>query len=111
MTRKWTLSALEFLALYESMREDVLPEPFVFTAATVDYEEYARQKADARAGVRRAHGSELDELVEIVARPELRVVGGGWDADDFEAGEGRGRVLGVRRGDVGIERTQLAGRG
>ncbi|WP_280504144.1 ESX secretion-associated protein EspG [Nocardia farcinica] len=110
MTRKWTLSALEFVALYESMREDVLPEPFVFTAATVDYEEYVRQKADARAGVRRAHGSELDELVEIVARPDLRVVVGGWNPADFDAGEGRVRVLGVRRGDVGFVLTQLPGR-
>lgn len=109
MSRSWTLSDIEFVARYESMREDVLPDPFVFTAPTVDHEEYVRMKADARSGSDALSGRDLQEVLDTVARPDIRVVVGGWNPADFETGVGRIRLLAVRRGDVGFLLTQLPG--
>jgi len=109
MRRSWTLSDIEFVARYESMREDVLPDPFVFTAPTVDHEEYVRLKADARSRPAGVSGRDFQEMLDTVARPDIRVVVGGWNPADFQAGAGRVRLLAVRRGDVGFLLTQLPG--
>jgi hypothetical protein len=108
MTRTWKFTDLEFVVAWESRQADILPAPFVFTSRTPLYHDYQREKREVRERLRTTLDPEFDRVVDIVARPELRIEVHGWGRDEEDA-DSQIRLLGVRRGNDGYLLKQLPG--
>ncbi|MEU1980942.1 ESX secretion-associated protein EspG [Nocardia sp. NPDC019395] len=109
MSRTWCLTDVEFVALWEELREGLVPRPFEFTSRTSRNDEYLQEKAEARQRARDRHGRSIDEVLELVARPDIRIVAHGWDRRNPDDPTTRVRLLAARRGDRGYLLTQLPG--
>ncbi|MEU4312781.1 ESX secretion-associated protein EspG [Nocardia sp. NPDC024068] len=108
MTHTWKLSDLEFLVAWERDQADLLPEPFIFTSRTPLYEDFRSEKAAVREQLRTGLDPAVDQILEIIARPDIRIVVHGWTGDPGDAAA-RIRLLGVRRGNAGYLVKQLPG--
>lgn len=108
MTRTWKFTDLEFVVTWESRQADILPAPFVFTSRTPLYHDYQREKREMRERLRTTADPEFDRVVDIVARPDIRIEVHGWGRDHEDAGS-QIRLLGVRRGNDGYLLKQLPG--
>ncbi len=114
MDSAWTLSALEFMALWNACGEERLPEPLLFTSEIPLYDDFLREKAAALARLRARIGRGLDEALETIARADIRVTAYGWDEGDSDQPGamirahgarcgGRAYVVGQARSDTGRE--------
>lgn len=108
MTRTWKLSDLEFVVAWELSQADLLPEPFVFTSRTALYEDFRVEKQAVEDRLRTDPDPAVEHVLEVMARPDIRIVAHGWDGAPGDAA-GRIRLLGVRRGDTGYTVRQLPG--
>lgn len=108
MTRSWKLTDLEFVVAWETSQADVLPAPFVVTSRTPLYHDYQREKRAIREEQRATFDPAFDRVLEVVARPDIRIEVHGWGADREDAGS-QIRLLGVRRGADGYLLKQLPG--
>ncbi|MGI5218893.1 ESX secretion-associated protein EspG [Nocardia sp. CA-290969] len=108
MTRTWKLSDLEFVVAWERDQADLLPEPFVFTSRTPLYEDFLAEKQTVREQLRTGSDPAVERALEIIARPDIRIVAHGWTGDPHDPA-GRIRMLGVRRGNAGYLVKQLPG--
>ncbi|WP_327101031.1 ESX secretion-associated protein EspG [Nocardia vinacea] len=94
--RSWRLTGLELVALWEDMRESgVLPEPFGFTCRIPLYRDYLKAKKAARVAVRRRLGDGFEDVLDVVAKPDIRIVARGVDLTEEEA---QIRLQAARRG-------------
>ncbi|MFI9503663.1 ESX secretion-associated protein EspG [Nocardia sp. NPDC052566] len=109
MKRTWRFTDVEFIVLWEQLREDTLPAPFTFLSRTPDYDDYLREKREARAHLDRTVGHSADEIFDMVAGPDIRIVLRGIDGRNPGNPGGSIRVLGVRRGERAYVLEQLAG--
>lgn len=110
MNHHWMFTDLEFVALWEPLREGALPQPFSFVTDIATDEEFQREAHRARERWRPTTDAALAQMLQDVARPDLAVVVGGSDGRDRNNPEGIIRVLGVRRESRGYVLTQLPGR-
>ncbi|WP_329412276.1 ESX secretion-associated protein EspG [Nocardia vinacea] len=97
MNRFWDFTDLEFVVLWEEMREAGLPEPFVFTSRTRFYDEAQRAKQETRERLRATLDSSFDEVLPIVAQPDIRIVVRSWDPADPKDPDGWIRLHAARR--------------
>ncbi|WP_227998543.1 ESX secretion-associated protein EspG [Nocardia australiensis] len=109
MSRTWKFSDLEFMAQWETLKQDYLPDPFVYTCRTWSNEDYVREKADALARVRRARDRSFDDALEAVAYPDIRIVAESWDECEPQRLDRLIRLHGVRQGERGYVVSELAG--
>ncbi|MEV6139617.1 ESX secretion-associated protein EspG [Nocardia sp. NPDC051990] len=109
MSSSWRFSDLEFVVIWESMRDGTVPPPFVYTSRTPIYQDYLREKAEARESLRSRLGQAFGSALVAMARPEIRIVVRGWDSRDPANPKGRISLLAVRRGNEGYLITQEAG--
>lgn len=108
MTPTWKLSDLEFVVAWEMIQADLLPDPFIFTSRTRLYEDFQAEKQAVREQLRSSPDPAVEQVVEIMAQPDIRMVIQGWTGDPGDAA-GRIRLLGVRCGDAGYLVKQLPG--
>lgn len=108
MTSTWKLSDLEFVVAWERDQADLLPDPFVFTSRTPLYEDFLAEKKAIREQLRTGLDPAVEQVLAIIARPDIRIVVHGWTGDPGDAA-GRIRLLGVRRGNAGYLVKQLPG--
>ncbi|MEV6323788.1 ESX secretion-associated protein EspG [Nocardia sp. NPDC051787] len=105
--RSWHLTGLEFAALWEDMRESgQLPRPFIFTCRIPVYRDYLEAKRAAGAAVRDRLGGEFEEVLDVVARPDIRIVVNGVN---LAADGAKTRVHAARRGSDGYLLEQVWG--
>jgi hypothetical protein len=109
MNRTWQLSDLEFFVLWDDLDEGVLPAPLEFLARTNDYDEFQRQRAEARARLRPVLGHAFEEFRDTLAYPDIRIEMFGRDAREPGNQEHFLRILGIRRGPTGYLVRQLPG--
>ncbi|MEU7631994.1 ESX secretion-associated protein EspG [Nocardia sp. NPDC049220] len=110
MSGFWRLTDIEFVVLWEELKEGGMPSPFVFTAATPYYDDYLREKYEVRERLPTTLAAEMGDVLQAVARPDIRVLAHGRDARDPDDPSGIVRLLGVRRGGQGYLLTQLPGK-
>ncbi|MFI9538055.1 ESX secretion-associated protein EspG [Nocardia fusca] len=108
MTNTWKLSDLEFLVAWERSQADLLPDPFVFTSRTPLYEDFQAEKQAVGEQLRTGLDPAVEQVLDIIARPDIRIVAHGWTGEPGDAA-GRIRLLGVRRGNSGYLVKQLPG--
>ncbi|MGW5386492.1 ESX secretion-associated protein EspG [Nocardia sp. NPDC003963] len=109
MTRSWQFSDLEFVAIWETLRDVFLPAPFVFTARPHPHLDYERQKRDAGEVAWARVGDGFRTVLDAVARPDIRVMMRGFDGRRPTDPKDSLRVLAARRGHEGYLLTQLPG--
>ncbi|WP_378737205.1 ESX secretion-associated protein EspG [Nocardia brasiliensis] len=109
MTQTWTFTDDEFDALWERYSNTHLPAPFMYTARTVRLDDYERESFQTWERLRRTLDSSFHEVLETFLRPEVSVVGYGWNEQDMNNPEKRTRVRAVRAGSRGYLMTQLPG--
>ncbi|MEU0503972.1 ESX secretion-associated protein EspG [Nocardia sp. NPDC005998] len=109
MNRTWNFTDLEFIAQWEALKQDYLPEPFVYTCRTWVNEDYIREQQDALARLRHSGDRSFDGVLEVLAFPDLRIVAEGYDPADQWNPNVQVRLHGVRRGDRGYVFAELSG--
>ncbi|MFQ6324614.1 ESX secretion-associated protein EspG [Nocardia sp. CWNU-33] len=108
MTRTWKFTDLEFVVAWETYQADLLPAPFVFTSRTPLYDDYQREKRELRAQLGNTLDNNLARVMDVVARPDIRVELQGWGSDSEDA-ESQIRLLAVRQAADGYLLKQLPG--
>ncbi|UGT59999.1 ESX secretion-associated protein EspG [Nocardia asteroides] len=110
MTRGWELSPVEFTGLWAARRESV-PEPFFHLPEPGStWGAGRRRRAEAVAEVRARLGGVIDDVLDAVTRPDIRLVVSGMSGTDPAEPAARLRMLATRTGDRGFLITQLPGR-
>ncbi|MGW4367572.1 ESX secretion-associated protein EspG [Nocardia takedensis] len=110
MTRSWTFTDLEFVVLWDRLREDRLPHPFVYTTDIPYEDDFQREFVRVRDRLLSVPDPALDEALRDIARPDIaiRVLGVSGTTPDDPAGALR--LLATRRESRGHLLTQLPGR-
>ncbi|MEU4342641.1 ESX secretion-associated protein EspG [Nocardia sp. NPDC023852] len=108
MNRTWNFTDLEFVVAWETAQADILPAPFIFTSRTKYYDDYQREKREIREQLRGKLDRSFDSVLDVVARPDIRVELHGWGSDEEDA-ESQIRLLAVRREGYGYLLKQLPG--
>ncbi|WP_280244835.1 ESX secretion-associated protein EspG [Nocardia abscessus] len=98
MSDTWEFSGLEFAAAWNAVKE-TLPEPFVYLSGTTYYDDACRQKYEAWQRIRARWGHELEELMAVLAVPDIRLVIRGIDGRDARNAKGSIRMLASRKGN------------
>ncbi|WP_378733887.1 ESX secretion-associated protein EspG [Nocardia brasiliensis] len=108
MSRTWTLTDLEFLVLWEGVRQDFLPAPLTFTSRTPGYRDFLREKAETRDRLRH-NGESLDHIFAMLMNPDIAIQVRGHNGRCCADPASSIRMLAVRAGEQGCLVTQLPG--
>ncbi|WP_327115738.1 ESX secretion-associated protein EspG [Nocardia sp. NBC_01730] len=109
MDRSWTLTDVEFVVAWDRMRELRLPAPFTALVRDLDWDEQYEER-QAWLGLRTRWSSGLDEVFDIVAKPDLRIIAHGWDQRAAADPTSHIRLHAIRRADRGYLLEQIPGR-
>ncbi|MFC9437149.1 ESX secretion-associated protein EspG [Nocardia sp. NPDC057030] len=107
MSRTWTLSDVELIALWDRLFKDGLPAPLFALYRGEDAEEWARSAATARAGL--ADDGGLPDALARIADADVRVSVRAFDPRRPDDPDGMVRVIGGRQGGVATLIRQLPG--
>ncbi len=110
MTLTWEFTGDEFDALWTGIDEEYLPAPFIHSGPRGDADEAEFARREALSRIKQRWGHELDEIVEVLVHPDIRVrvlgYGGGEKLTDPTCSV---RMLAARKGEVGYLVRQLPG--
>lgn len=107
---RWQFTDIEFYALWTAATGELgLPFPFHFTARTLDPRQFRFDQRRARAELRDRLGETFDPVLDVLARPDLRVVLCGSDHRDADDSRSVVRSMGARRESVGYVVSSLPG--
>ncbi|NUS42324.1 MAG: ESX secretion-associated protein EspG [Mycobacteriaceae bacterium] len=109
MTSTWRLGDLEFVAAWEAMGEDLLPQPLFYRSRTESYEDAQREQRQALADYHARADERLAAALRAIARPDLKVEVSAENFSDLDDPKGPVRLLAARLGDNGYVVTQLPG--
>ncbi|WP_405489130.1 ESX secretion-associated protein EspG [Nocardia sp. NBC_00511] len=108
MLRTWKFTDLEFLALWEQLGEEFLPQPLTFASRTQWWDDHLANMARARESLRH-RDDDYAEVLPALLRPQIRVEVRGWDGRDRLAAASSIRMLAVRSGEAGYLVVQHPG--
>ncbi|MET9027637.1 ESX secretion-associated protein EspG [Nocardia sp. NPDC004168] len=108
MNDTWEFSGLEFAAAWHAAKES-LPDPFFYLSGTTYYDDARRQKAEAWQRIQARWGRALEELMDVLTVPDIRLVIRGIDGRDARNPKGAIRMLAGRKGDRAFLVTQKPG--
>ncbi|MET7768681.1 ESX secretion-associated protein EspG [Nocardia sp. NPDC005366] len=110
MTRTWEFTGDEFDALWTGIKEEFMPDPFIHTCPPRSAEEGEWIRRQAYTEIRQRCGADLDEIVDVLVHPDIRVIvqgyGGGAKVSDPDRSV---RLLAARKGDTGYLVRQRPG--
>jgi len=109
MSAHWTLTDLEFVALWRESNDDALPMPLVYTSKTTLEEDHRRELRSARDRIRSEYGPEMDLIFDAINHPDLRIAAYGCVNIPADDPKNWLRLLAVRRYDNGFLINQLPG--
>ncbi|MEC3920341.1 ESX secretion-associated protein EspG [Nocardia sp. CDC160] len=109
MNRTWFLSDLEFFVLWQDWVGDHLPAPLLFTSRAVRWVEFMREVSIARERLHHELDGSFTQVLETIARPELRIVVHGVDGENPQNPQRSIRMLVARCGDRGYRVVQAPG--
>ncbi|WP_306360363.1 ESX secretion-associated protein EspG [Nocardia sp. CC227C] len=109
MNQTWTLTGLEFVVAWETLKENLLPRPFVFRSRTHWYDDFLREKREVRERLQSTLDTAVWEALEVAARPDIRMIIRGLHGDIRSDPTGSIRMHAVRYGGSGYVLTQLPG--
>lgn len=107
MSRTWQLTDVELIDLWDSMFQDRLPAPLFALFRGEHEQQWARLRAEARAG--RAEDGDLCDALTRIARADVLVSAAGLDPRHRGRPDGLIRVLGGRQGAVATLIVQQPG--
>lgn len=111
MTPTWEFTGDEFDALWYGIEAEYMPEPFIHTREPCSAEQAEFARKHAWSAIKQRWGYELDEIIEVLAHPDIRVIvrgyGGGERLTDPSCSV---RMLAVRKGEIGYLVRQRPGR-
>ncbi|MFD4354886.1 ESX secretion-associated protein EspG [Nocardia sp. NPDC058519] len=106
----WEFTGHEFDAIWEAVDEGTMPAPFVYRCPPRTFEEGEYQRKQLWAELRQRWGRDLDDMIEVLVRPDIRVVVRGYGGGDTDTDPALAvRLLAVRRGDTGYVVRQTPG--
>jgi hypothetical protein len=109
IARSWQCGDLEFVERWQACTgERIPPSPLAFRTSIVDPDDLNRQRAQARERVQAFPDPVLDEVIESIARPDIRVTAHGLGANSDETARCV-RIIATRRGPTGYVITQQLG--
>ncbi|NNH71865.1 ESX secretion-associated protein EspG [Nocardia uniformis] len=109
MRPTWTFTDLELVVGWEAMKENLLPRPFIFRSRTHWYEDFLREKRGVRERLEATMDSAAWAMLDVVARPDIRLIVRGLNGDVRAEPKGSIRMHAVRRGGSAYVLTQLPG--
>jgi hypothetical protein len=109
MNRTWEFSDAEFVTRWLARNESSLPKPLFALGRYESLDHAIRDRHSIRARIAANPDPSFDGVLDIVARPEIRIVVDGQDYRRADRREGWVRALGVRRGSRGFLLTQRPG--
>jgi hypothetical protein len=109
VNRTWSLTALEFVSLWEETGEGILPEPLFYVSPTRSLADAEREKRATVARLRACPDRLPDRVLECIARPDIRITVVATGTCGPRKPGGSLRLLAVRRGDTGYLVTQRPG--
>ncbi|MFQ6395301.1 ESX secretion-associated protein EspG [Nocardia sp. KC 131] len=101
---------LEFVVRWEVATGDELPDPLIFTTDITDGDEYEATKRRLRDRLASESDDTIDNLLQVLARPDLAVRVAGGDPRAPEDAAAVIRIYAARRGDQAFVVKQLPGR-
>ncbi|MFF2087772.1 ESX secretion-associated protein EspG [Nocardia sp. NPDC058176] len=107
MNRTWNLTDLEFFSLWEWATSEGPPWPFFCATRELDFDELARQKNAALAGLRRDNAEFVHVVLEALLRPDIQIIVHAHDGVDDMKVDSLVRIMACRRGDNGYVVRQL----
>ncbi|MFE3542335.1 ESX secretion-associated protein EspG [Nocardia sp. NPDC059177] len=111
MTPTWEFTGDEFDALWFGIEAEDMPSPFIHTSEPRSADEAQFVRRRDWAAIQQRWGHELDEIIDVLTRPDIRVIvrgyGGVTRIDDPARSV---RMLAVRKGEVGYLVRQRPGR-
>lgn len=110
MARSWTLTGREFMVLWKELREVLLPAPFTYLSDTEYLVDAERKDHETREHLRSVDNYGLGDALDIVAKPDLRIILHAWDPRDGDNPETHIRLHAVRRSDRTYLLQQLPGK-
>ncbi|WP_040790948.1 ESX secretion-associated protein EspG [Nocardia paucivorans] len=109
MRRQWKLTDLEFAVLWRDLREVLLPAPFTYTLRVGSNAEGERRFQHTREHLAAIDFYGLDDTLDVVAKPDLRIILHSWDPRAPDDPETHVRLHAVRRSDRTYLLEQLPG--
>ncbi|MFI9504698.1 ESX secretion-associated protein EspG [Nocardia sp. NPDC052566] len=109
MSRTWRLTDVQLIDLWDSMFQDRLPAPLFALYRGENAEEWARLRAEARAGMADEDEGGLRAALTRVAHADVLVSAKGFDPRRQDRPDGLVRVLGARQGAAATLIGQMPG--
>ncbi|GGK98605.1 ESX secretion-associated protein EspG [Nocardia jinanensis] len=97
MRRRWELTGREFMVLWKDLREVLLPAPFTYISDTRYLADGERRNHETREHLRTVDKYGLEDTLDIVARPDLRIILHAWDPRAPDDASTHVRLHAVRR--------------
>ncbi|NKY54964.1 ESX secretion-associated protein EspG [Nocardia flavorosea] len=110
MERQWALTGLELVLLWEDLREVSLPAPFTFLSDIDSAVESEREIHSTREHLRQVGDYGLDDVLDVVVKPDLRMILHAWDPRSPEDPSTHIRLHVARRSGRTYLLEQLPGR-
>lgn len=109
MNRTWTLTDLEFVALWREVGEYAVPRPFAYTTEGLTTSDYERIMRENKARLTRSD-PDLPRIFQELENPDIGIVVRGLDGKDPKNPKGALRLLAGRRETRGYVVKQLPGK-
>jgi hypothetical protein len=110
MNYTWELTDLELVVLRQKLFGRSLPRPMIFTSDIRYHDDYVRETEAVWERLRANWDSDLVQRLELMTKPDVRILGRGWDPRNIDDPNGRIRILAARIGSVGLLLRQIPGR-
>ncbi|GAA5055864.1 ESX secretion-associated protein EspG [Nocardia callitridis] len=109
MSRTWSFTDVEFVALWEGVTDEALVAPLTFTSRTPRIDAYKREMHTVRARLSARLGPTFTPVMQTISRPDIRITAQGWNGAKPEDPTAIIRVLGARQGQQAYVVEQLPG--
>ncbi len=109
MNNSWTLSDVEFTALWADTKAGHLPSPLIAVSRVKDLGRYEHLQVQAQQRLRDMAGFEAAALGEVMAHPDIAIQLTSWNTLRPDDLEGKIRVYAARRGAAGVVVRQVPG--
>lgn len=106
---RWEFGDLEFVALWDRADGDFVPQPLTFSSTIPTWDAFAAATAHLADRVRHLRNAGADDLLRVLAEPDIRITVLGYNGRDPFDPNGLIRLLCARKGAQGWVVRQLPG--